>query len=122
MFDFVEPSSEGAEGTNQTNILKAFQKENENIRYRGAGVVVNSLFGNDANDLTTQQINKMFLGAELPPMIFSEIQQNLSEYEVNQFDVNNELTGIEFFSPYNNFTNVNPGLGENMSLLFDIVP
>jgi hypothetical protein len=122
MFDFVEPSSEGAEGTNQTNILKAFQKENENIRYRGAGVVVNSLFGNDANDLTTQQINKMFLGPEIPPMIFSEIQQNLSEYEVNQFDVNNELTGIEFFSPYNNFTNVNPGLGENMTLLFDVVP
>jgi hypothetical protein len=122
MFDFVEPSSEGAEGTNQTNILKAFQKENENIRYRNAGVVVNSLFGNDANDLTTQQINKMFLGPEIPPMIFSEIQQNLSEYEVNQFDVNNELTGIEFFSPYNNFTNVNPGLGENMTMLFDVVP
>ena len=122
MFDFVEPSSEGAEGTNQTNILKAFQKENENIRYRGAGVVVNSLFGNDANDLTPQQINKLFLGPELPPMIFSEIQQNLSEYEVNQFDVNNEITGIEFFSPYNNFTNNDPGLGENMTLLFDIVP
>jgi len=122
MFDFVEPSSEGAEGTNQTNILKAFQQENENIRYRGAGVVVNSLFNNDANDLTTQQITKMFLGPELPPMIFSEIQQNLSEYEVNQFDVNNELTGIEFFSPYNNFTNVNPGLNENMSMLFDVVP
>jgi hypothetical protein len=122
MFDFVEPSSEGAEGTNQTNILKAFQKENENIRYRGAGVVVNSLFGNDVNDLTTQQINKMFLGPELPPMIFSEIQQNLSEYEVNQFDVNNEITGIEFFSPYNNFTDVNPGLNENMSMLFDVVP
>jgi len=122
MFDFVEPSSEGAEGTNQTNILKAFQKENENIRYRGAGVVVNSLFGNDANDLTTQQINKMFLGSDIPPMIFSEIQQNLSEYEVNQFDVNNEITGIEFFSPYNNFTNVNPGLGENNFMLFDVVP
>jgi hypothetical protein len=122
MFDFVEPSSEGAEGTNQTNILKAFQKENENIRYRGAGVVVNSLFGNDANDLTTQQINKMFLGPTIPPMVFTEIQQNLSEYEVNQFDVNNELTGIEFFSPYNNFTNVNPGLNENMSMLFDVVP
>jgi len=122
MFDFVEPSSEGAEGTNQTNILKAFQKENENIRYRNAGVVVNSLFGNDANDLTTQQITKMFLGPELPPLIFSEIQQNLSEYEVSSFDVNNELTGIEFFSPYNNFTNVNPGLGENMSMLFDVVP
>jgi len=122
MFDFVEPSSEGAEGTNQTNILKAFQKENENIRYRGAGVVVNSLFNNDANDLTTEQITKMFLGPKLPPMIFSEIQQNLSEYEVNQFDVNNELTGIEFFSPYNNFTNVDPGLNENNTLLFDVVP
>ena len=34
----------------------------------------------------------MFLGPELPPLIFSEIQQNLSEYEVNQFDVNNEIT------------------------------
>jgi hypothetical protein len=122
MFDFVEPSSEGAEGTNQTNILKAFQKENENIRYRGAGVVVNSLFGNDANDLTTQQITKMFLWPTIPPMVFTEIQQNLSEYEVNQYDVNNEITGIEFFSPYNNFTNVNPGLGENMSMLFDVVP
>jgi len=122
MFDFVEPSSEGAEGTNQTNILKAFQKENENIRYRGAGVVVNSLFNNDANDLTREQITKMFLGPELPPMIFSEIQQNLSEYEVNSFDVNNERTGVEFFSPYNNFTDVNPGLNENISLLFDVVP
>ena len=122
MFDFVEPSSEGAEGTNQTNILKAFQKENENIRYRGAGVVVNSLFNNNANDLTTEQITKMFLGPKLPPMIFSEIQQNLSEYEVNQFDVNNELTGIELFSPYDQFTDNNPGLNENMSMLFDIVP
>ena len=122
MFDFVEPSSEGAEGTNQTNILKAFQKENENIRYNGAGVVVNSLFGNDANNLTPQQIAKMFLGPELPPLIFSEIQQNLSEYEVSSFDVNNELTGIEFFSPYNNFTNVDPGLNENNTLLFDVVP
>ena len=122
MFDFVEPSSEGAEGTNQTNILKAFQKENENIRFRGAGVVVNSLFNNDANDLTREQITKMFLGPNLPPMIFSEIQQNLSEYEVNSFDVNNERTGVEFFSPYNNFTDVNPGLNENISLLFDIVP
>lgn len=122
MFDFVEPSSEGAEGTNQTNILKAFQKENENIRFRGAGVVVSSIFGNDANNLTPQQIAKMFLGPELPPLIFSEIQQNLSEYEVNQFDVNNELTGIEFFSPYDQFTDNNPGLNENMSMLFDIVP
>lgn len=122
MFDFVEPSSEGAEGTNQTNILKAFQKENENIRYRGAGVVVNSLFNNDANDLTREQITKMFLGPPIPPMVFTEIQQNLSEYEVNQFDVNNELTAVEFFSPYNNFTDVNPGLNENMTLLFDIVP
>jgi hypothetical protein len=122
MFDFVEPSSEGAEGTNQTNILKAFQKENENIRYRGAGVVVNSLFNNDANDLTTEQITKMFLGPPIPPMVFTEIQQNLSEYEVNSFDVNNERTGVEFFSPYNNFTDVNPGLNENISLLFDIVP
>ena len=122
MFDFVEPSSEGAEGTNQTNILKAFQKENENIRYRGAGVVVNSLFNNDANDLTREQITKMFLGPPIPPMVFTEIQQNLSEYEVNQFDVNNEITGIEFFSPYNNFTDVNPGLNENISMLFDVVP
>ena len=70
----------------------------------------------------TEQITKMFLGPTLPPMIFSEIQQNLSEYEVNQFDVNNELTGIEFFSPYNNFTNVDPGLNENNTLLFDVVP
>lgn len=122
MFDFVEPGSEGAEGNNQTNILKAFQQANENIRYRGAGVVVNSLFGNDANDITTEQINKMFLGAELPPLRFTEIQQNLSEYEVNSFDVNNERTGIEFFSPYNNFTDVNPGLSDNMSMLFDVVP
>ena len=122
MFDFVEPTSEGAQGTVGTNILKALQQENENIRFRGAGVSIPSLYNNGANTLSNDEIKTLFLGHELPPMIFNEMQQGLSEFETSQFDVNNELTAIELFNPYSNYTNVDPGLEENLNMLFEIVP
>jgi hypothetical protein len=124
-FDFVRPNTEGGEGDLQTNILKRSQKLNENIRFQGAGVRVNSLFGYDLPVQPSQEtINNLFLYKALPPLKFQEQEYNLSEFEVMSYDPINQRGAIEMFSPYNDFSDTIPDDRNemDMSMLFSIVP
>jgi len=124
-FDFVRPNTEGGEGDLQTNILKRSQKLNENIRFQGAGVRVNSLFGYDLPIQPSQEtINNLFLYKALPPLKFQEQEYNLSEFEVMSYDPINQRGAIEMFSPYNDFSDTIPDDKNemDMSILFSIVP
>jgi hypothetical protein len=124
-FDFVRPNTEGGEGDLQTNILKRSQKLNENIRFQGAGVRVNSLFGYDLPVQPSQEtINNLFLYKALPPLKFQEQEYNLSEFEVMSYDPINQRGAIEMFSPYNDFSDTIPDDKNemDMSILFSIVP
>jgi hypothetical protein len=124
-FDFVRPNTEGGEGDLNTNILKRSQKLNENIRFQGAGVQVNSLFGYDLPVQPSQEtINNLFLYKALPPLKFQEQEYNLSEFEVMSYDPINQRGAIEMFSPYNDFSDTIPDDRNEMdtSMLFSIVP
>lgn len=109
-FDYIVPTSEGAQGTVDTNPLKALQATADNIRYTDAGVYVPYILWNRINDtdtLTPQRLEKLALGPELPPMEFMA-QDNEATFEnVAEFQfANAENTAIEFLSPYANFSNV----------------
>jgi len=124
-FDFVQPNTEGGEGNLDTNILKRSQKLNENIRFQGAGVQVNSLFGYDLPVRPSQEtINNLFLNKALPPLKFQEQEYNLSEFEVMSYDPINQRGAIEMFGPYNDFSDTIPDdrTEMDMSMLFSIVP
>ena len=124
-FDFVRPNTEGGEGDLNTNILKRSQKLNENIRFNGAGVQINSLFGYDLPVQPSQEtINNLFLYKALPPLKFQEQEYNLSEFEVMSYDPINQRGAVEMFSPYNDFSdNIPDDRNEmDMSVLFSIVP
>ena len=124
-FDYVRPGTEGGEGDIKSNILKRIQEENNNIRFRGAGVQVNSLFGYDLPVQPSQEtINSLFLYKALPPLKFQEQQYNLSEFEVMSYDPNNIRNAIEMFSPYDGFSDNIPDDRQDMdeSILFSIVP
>jgi hypothetical protein len=124
-FDFVKPGTEGGEGDLNTNILKRIQYENNNIRFNGAGVKVNSLFGYDLSVEPPQEtINNLFLYKALPPLKFQEQEYNLSEFEVTSYDPINQRGAIEMFSPYNDFSDTIPDDKNemDMSILFSIAP
>jgi hypothetical protein len=128
-FDFVKPGSEGGEGDLNTNVLKRIQQENNNIRFKGAGVKINSLFGYDlqyslSNGGPSQEIIKRLFLSTLPAMKFREIDNNLSEFETRTFDPTNMRTAFEIFSPYEGFSDTIPDDDEEMSksMLFSLVP
>ena len=121
-FDFVKPGSEGGNGDLKTNVLKRIQQENDNIRFRGAGIDIMP-FGQQfgvPSYRQEQDIVKLFL-SKLPPMKFKEQDFNLSEFEARTFDPTNMRTAFEIFSPYDDFSDTIP---EEMSesMLFSIVP
>ena len=125
-FDFVKPGSEGGEGDLKTNVLKRIQQENDNIRFRGAGIDIMP-FGQQFGVLPfieqKSDINKLFL-LKLPPMKFNEQDFNLSEFETRTYDPTNMRTAFEIFSPYDDFSDTIPEGDNEMSesMLFSIVP
>jgi len=133
MFDFVQDDS-GGNDPNGTNPLLRDQNLSLGLRYQRAGVTINSLFGenlpDDPRDMPQKRIKELFLGESLIPEMkflyggeFEAQEFNLSEFEVDQYDVNNERTAVEMYSPYADFTD-NQLLDQyiDTSVLYGIVP
>ena len=113
-FNYIPPTSEGAQGTIDTNPLKRLQYMGDEIRYTNAGVFIpyntwNEI--NDTNDISEQRIREMALGQKplvpLPDMRFipqdnETTFENMAEYHY----VNNENTAIEYQSPYSDYSDV----------------
>lgn len=133
MFDFVQDDS-GGNDPNGTNPLLRDQNLSLGLRYQRAGVTINSLFGenlpDDPRNMSQKRVKELFLGESLIPEMkflysdqFEAQEFNLSEFEVDQYDVNNERTAVEMFSPYADFTD-NQLLDQyiDTSILYGIVP
>jgi hypothetical protein len=126
-FNYIPPTSEGAQGTVDTNPLKYQQLLESNIRYTDAGVYVPYVTWNkinDANNMSTQQLRTMMLGPELPRMKFNTFDNDTTFENVSKWQyVNGENTEIEYLSPYSDFSNVENSWWSNpTSELFTINP
>ena len=104
-FNYIPPTSEGAQGTVDTNPLKYQQLLENNIRYTNAGVYIPYITWNKMYN--TGNMRDMALGAKLPPMKFNTFDNEDTFENVAKWQyVNNENTAIEFQSPYADFSNV----------------
>ena len=113
-FNYIPPTSEGAQGTINTNPLKRQQYMGDEIRYTNAGVFIpydtwSQI--NNTNDISEQRIREMALGQKplvpIPEMRFipqnnETTFENMAEYHY----VNNENTAIEYQSPYSDYSDV----------------
>jgi ribosomal protein L12E/L44/L45/RPP1/RPP2 len=121
-FDYVQPTSEGTDGTVETNVLKRQNFVEDAIRYQNAGVEVNQVYGMFPPYSAAEE-KKLFTGPELPEMKFLDQTFNLSEYEVQSYDVNNDRTAIEMLSPYQFGTNTSQNwMTMPTSILYSVVP
>jgi hypothetical protein len=109
-FNYIPPTSEGAEGTVDTNPLKYQQLLESKIRYTDAGVYIPYVTWNkinDANNITDKRLRTMALGPELPPMKFETFDNDTTFENVAKWQyVNNENTAVAYKSPYADFSNV----------------
>jgi hypothetical protein len=131
LFDYVVPTSEGANGTIMTNQLKKNQYMNEQFRYYKSGVFIPAKLWEQMNtnqNMTTQKLDTLALGEKpliaLPDMEFMP-QNNEETFEtVARFQYpNQENTSIEFLSPYANFSNTDNYWATNpQSVLYTINP
>jgi hypothetical protein len=126
-FNYIPPTSEGAQGTVDTNPLKYQQLLENNIRYTNAGVYIPYLTWNKINDtetLTTKRLRTMALGPELPPMKFETFDNDTTFENVAKWQyVNNENLAVEGLSPYADFSTVENSYWTNEdNVLFTINP
>ena len=124
-FNYIPPTSEGAEGTVDTNPLKYQQLLESKIRYTDAGVYIPYITWNkinDANNISEKRLRTMALGPELPPMKFNTFDNETSFENVAKWQyVNGENTAIAFQSPYADFSNVeNSDWTNETNMLFTI--
>jgi len=109
-FNYIPPTSEGAEGTVDTNPLKYQQLLESKIRYTDAGVYIPYVTWNkinDANNMTKERLQTMALGPKLPEMKFETFDNDTTFENVAKLQfVNGENTAVEFQSPYSDFSNV----------------
>lgn len=109
-FNYIPPTSEGAEGTVDTNPLKYQQLLESKIRYTDAGVYIPYVTWNkinDANNMTKERLQTMALGPKLPEMKFETFDNDTTFENVAKLQfVNGENTAVEFQSPYADFSNV----------------
>ena len=111
LFDYVVPTSEGADGTIMTNQLKKNQYMNEQLRYTDAGVYIpKELWGQILND-NPATIKKLALGSKplipIPDMEFIPADNETTFMNVAKLQyVNKENTSVGLFDPYGNFSDV----------------
>ena len=111
LFDYVVPTSEGADGTIMTNQLKKNQYMNEQLRYTDAGVYIpKELWGQILND-NPATIKNLALGSK--PLIstidmeFIPADNETTFMNVAKLQyVNKENTSVGLFDPYGNFSDV----------------
>ena len=111
LFDYIIPTSEGADGTIMTNQLKKNQYMNEQLRYTGTGVYIpKELWGQILND-NPATIKNLALGSKpLIPTIDMEFIPQDNEDTWNNVAklqyVNKENTSVGLLDPYRNFSDV----------------
>ena len=108
LFDYVPENSEGGNG-GLDNLLVRDNAINESVRFQGAGITLNSrlLYNKDiTSKMSDSELEVLFLGHKLPVLQFVDQNPELVfDQQATQFDVNNQLTDVEMFSPYSNFSN-----------------
>ena len=134
-FDFINPTSEGANGTAANNPLKLQGLQEETIRYRDAGVNVHPIF-NDDLPFTNEQLTEYFIGEPQPPLPEMKFQENEEEFFDDRgmpqlslwgrnggYNASSQANAIEIQSAFRNFTNVTQ-LDEdiNKSVLYGSIP
>jgi len=131
LFNYVAPTSEGADGTVFTNQLKRNQYMNEQLRYYKSGVFVPAKLWEQMNtpeNMSKEKLDRMALGQkpliELPQMEFIP-QNNETTFETvaDKQYVNGEPDSIEFLSAYSSYSNVDNYWATNaQSNLYTINP
>ena len=135
MFDFVNPTSEGANGTAATNPLKLQGLQENEIRYRDAGVDVHPMF-DDTLPFTNEQLTEHFIGEQLPALPEMRFQENEEEFFDDRgmpqlslwgrnggYNASSQANAIEIQSPFRNFTNVTQLDDDiNKSVLYGSIP
>jgi hypothetical protein len=126
LFDYVPENSEGGNG-GLDNMLVRDNAINESVRFQGAGVTLDSrlLYNKDiTSKMSDSELEVLFLGHRLPVLQFVDQNPELVfDQQATQFDVNNELTDIEMFSPYSNFSNTDVYWNSfNKNVLYSKVP
>ncbi len=129
LFNYIAPTSEGADGTVFTNQLKRNQYMNEQLRYYKSGVFVPAKLWEQMNtpeNMTKEKLDRLALGQKpiIPEMQFLP-QDNETTFE-NVARVqypNNELNSIEFLDPYSSYSNTDNFWATNpQSVLYTINP
>ena len=135
MFDFVNPTSEGTQGTAASNPLKLQALQENEIRYRDAGVDVTPMFWDDL-PYSNEQLIEHMLGPALPPLPEMKFQENEEEFFDDRgmpqlslwgrhggYNASSQAHAIEIESPFRNFTEVSQ-LDEdiNNSILYGSIP
>jgi hypothetical protein len=114
LFDYVAPTSEGADGTIFTNQLKKNQYNNEQLRYYKSGVFIPAkLFEqmNTPENMSKEKLDSLALGQKpiikIPDMQFIPANNETTWDTVAKVQYpNNELNSIEFLDPYSSYSNV----------------
>jgi hypothetical protein len=118
LFDFIIPTSEGAEGTVVTNPLKKMNMIEENILFSKAGIDLYSEYGEPIQDKIPE--NKFIDKSN--EIRLPELSFDVGKYEVKEFEWNPpQETAIGVINPYRHMTLVT-GLEEyiNSSLLYGV--
>ena len=126
LFDYVPENSEGGNG-GLDNMLVRDNAINESVRFQGAGVTLDSrlLYNKDiTSKMSDSELEVLFLGHKLPALQFVDQNPELVfDQQATQFDVNNQLTDVEMFSPYSNFSNTDAYWNSfNKNVLYSKVP
>lgn len=126
LFDYVPENSEGGNG-GLDNMLVRDNAINESVRFQGAGVTLDSrlLYNKDiTSKMSDSELEVLFLGHKLPALQFVDQNPELVfDQQATQFDVNNQLTDVEMFSPYSNFSNTDVYWNSfNKNVLYSKVP
>jgi len=135
MFDFVNPTSEGANGTAANNPLKLQGIQENEIRYRDAGMDVTQMFWDDL-PYTNEQLVEYTIGAPVPALPEMKFQENEEQFFDDRgqpqlslwgrhggYNASSQANAIEIQSPFRNFTEVTQ-LDEdiNNSILYGKIP
>jgi len=111
LFDYVVPTSEGADGTIMTNQLKKNQFMNQQLRYTDAGVFVPRELWGQIMNTKPETMKKLALGSKplipLPEMEFIPADNETTWDNVAKLQfVNKENTSVGLFDPYGDFSDV----------------
>jgi len=129
LFNYVAPTSEGADGTVFTNQLKRNQYMNEQLRYYKSGVFVPAKLWEQMNtpeNMSKEKLDRLALGQKpiIPEMQFIPQDNETTWDTVARVQYpNNELNSIEFLDPYSSYSNTDNFWATNaQSNLYTINP